>query len=111
MRLHDVPRRSAGRVNWYFLGFLAIAGYFLLTEHRAHVVPYLPFLLVLACPLMHLFMHRGHGGHGGHEQANRDEHDAHGGCCGHQRSDHHAGHAPEPGGQPDDAPQRPDRPA
>jgi hypothetical protein len=22
---------------------------------------------LLACPLMHLFMHGGHGGHGGHE--------------------------------------------
>jgi hypothetical protein len=25
------------------------------------------FLLILACPLMHLFMMRGHGGHGGHD--------------------------------------------
>lgn len=28
------------------------------------LVSYLPWLLVLACPLMHLFMHGGHG-HGG----------------------------------------------
>lgn len=44
--------------------FLAIAGYFLVTEHRAHLapaIPYLPWLLLLACPLMHLFMHHGHG--------------------------------------------------
>lgn len=114
MSRHDVPLRSAGRANWFFLGFLAIAGYFLLTEHRAHVVPYLPFLLLLACPLMHLFMHRGHGGHGGHEHGNRDARDAHGSHgagCGHQHSDDHAGHAPEPDRQPDDATQRPDRPA
>jgi hypothetical protein len=26
----------------------------------------LPFLLLAACPLMHLFMHHGHGGQGGH---------------------------------------------
>jgi hypothetical protein len=49
--------------------FLAIGGYFLWTEHAAHaasVVPYLPWLLLLACPLLHLFMHGGHGhGHGG----------------------------------------------
>ncbi|ATE77779.1 MULTISPECIES: DUF2933 domain-containing protein [Pseudomonas] len=108
MRRHYVPHRSAGRVNGFFLGFLAIAGYFLLTEHRAHVIPYLPFLLLLACPLMHLFMHRGHGGHGGHEQANRGEHDALGGCCGHQHRDDHAGHAPESGSQSDGATQRPD---
>ncbi len=44
---------------WVFWGFVAIAAYFLLAEHRAHVIAYLPFLLVLACPLMHLFHHHG----------------------------------------------------
>jgi len=38
-----------------------IAAYFLLSEHRAHFVGALPYLLLLACPLMHVFMHRGHG--------------------------------------------------
>ena len=55
------------RSGLVLLGFLAIGGYFLITEHRAHLalaIPYLPWLLLLACPLMHLFMH--HGGHGGH---------------------------------------------
>lgn len=52
------------RSNWVLLGFLAIAGFFMLTEHRAHVLGILPFLLLLACPLLHLF----HGGHGGHEK-------------------------------------------
>ncbi len=47
-------------------GFLVIGLFFLLSEHRAHLFGVLPFLLILACPLMHLFMHRGHGGHGGH---------------------------------------------
>jgi len=48
----------------YGLGLLvlgAIAGYFLVAEHRAHLLGALPFLLLLACPLMHIFMHRGHG--------------------------------------------------
>ncbi|MFZ5697960.1 MAG: DUF2933 domain-containing protein [Pseudomonadota bacterium] len=53
---------GGGRVTWVFWGFLAIAAFFLLTEHRAHVFGLLPFLLLLACPLMHIFMHRGHGG-------------------------------------------------
>jgi hypothetical protein len=44
-----------------------VAAYFLLTEHLAHVVGALPFLLLLACPLMHVFMHGGHGAHG-HQQ-------------------------------------------
>lgn len=47
-------------------GFLLVAGFYLLIEHTAHVFGVLPYLLVLACPLMHLFMHHGHGGHGGH---------------------------------------------
>jgi hypothetical protein len=48
------------------LGFLAVAGFYLLTEHTAHVFGVLPWLLFALCPLMHLFMHGGHGGHGGH---------------------------------------------
>ena len=54
------------RAKWVLLAFVAVAAYFLITEHRAHLsglLYYLPFLLLLACPLMHLFMHRGHGGH------------------------------------------------
>lgn len=51
-----------------FLVMAVVAAYFLLKEHTAHVVGYLPFLLLAACPLMHLFMHRGHG-HGGHDHA------------------------------------------
>lgn len=54
----------ASRANIVFVGFLAIAGYFLITEHAAHIIPFLPWLLLLACPLMHFFMHGRHGGHG-----------------------------------------------
>jgi Protein of unknown function (DUF2933) len=46
--------------------FGAVALYFLLTEHRAHFFSALPFLLLLACPLMHVFMHHGHGDHHQH---------------------------------------------
>ena len=45
--------------------FGAVAGYFLWTEHRAHLAQWWPYTLLLACPLMHVFMHKGHGGHGG----------------------------------------------
>ena len=55
----------ASRANIVLLGFLTIAGYFLVTEHWAHIVPFLPIMLLAACPLMHLFMHGGHGSHGG----------------------------------------------
>jgi hypothetical protein len=55
------PRRGTSRNTGVLLGFLAIAAYFLFSEHRAHFLYYLPFLLLLACPLMHVF--HGHGGH------------------------------------------------
>jgi hypothetical protein len=37
------------------LGFLGVGGFFLITEHTAHVFGALPWLLVAACPLMHVF--------------------------------------------------------
>ncbi len=46
-------------------GFLVVAGYFLWAEHNAHIVAYLPLLLVFGlCLGMHFFMHGGHSGHG-----------------------------------------------
>ena len=48
------------------LGLIGAATYFLLMEHRQHVWQYLPFIILLACPFMHVFMHGGHGGHSGH---------------------------------------------
>jgi hypothetical protein len=45
---------------------LAAAVAWLLFRHNAHLFQWLPFLILLACPLMHVFMHGGHGGHGQH---------------------------------------------
>ncbi len=47
------------------IAFLAIGGAYLWMEHRAHLLGVLVWLPLLACPLMHLFMHHGHGGHRG----------------------------------------------
>ena len=63
--------RGGGAGRWVFWGFILIIGYFLITEHRAHVIQYLPFLLLLACPLMHFF--HGHGGHGSHSADSPDD--------------------------------------
>lgn len=58
------------RSGLVLLGFLAIAAYFLWTEHRAHVIQFLPYILLLLCPLLHLF-HGGHGrGGGDHRHGN-----------------------------------------
>lgn len=51
-------RRNASWIA--FLGFVAIAVFFLASEHRAHVLGILPFLLLAACPLLHMFGHSGH---------------------------------------------------
>ena len=59
--------------------FMLVAGavgvYYLLTEHLTHVTQAIPYLILLACPLMHLFGHRhGHGDHGdSHQSARKDE--------------------------------------
>lgn len=62
------PGESAP-VNWTFwlvlCGFTAFAALLLIGEHRNHLLGVLPFLILLACPFLHLFMHRGHGGHTG----------------------------------------------
>ena len=42
--------------------FLVISGFYFLTQHTAHVFGALPYLLLAACPLMHLFMHHGMAG-------------------------------------------------
>lgn len=69
-----IPQHPPQERSWLWspgglvlLAFLAIAGFFLITEHRAHVLGALPYVLFLLCPILHLFMHRRHGnGHGGH---------------------------------------------
>jgi hypothetical protein len=52
------------------LGFLVIVGVLLFTEHRAHILGALFWLLPFACLLMHMFMHGGHGDHGRRNERN-----------------------------------------
>ena len=61
------------RTGLALIVFLGIAAFFLITEHTAHLYGFLPFALLLLCPLMHLFMHGGHGGHGSHEGHGDDQ--------------------------------------
>jgi DUF2933 family protein len=68
---HEQDSKPSNSI-WKFvlIGFALVAGFFLVTEHRAHLFGILPYLLLAACPLMHFFGH-GHGGHGG--QAGKPE--------------------------------------
>lgn len=68
------------RTGLVLLAFLAIAAFFLVAEHTAHVAGLLPYALLLLCPLLHLFMHRGHGAHGNQgDQGNHADHTGHSG--------------------------------
>lgn len=69
--MDDIDRGKSIFYRWRFtfgfIGFASIAAFFMLSEHRAHFLGVLPWvLLLLACPLLHMFMHGGHGRHGGH---------------------------------------------
>ena len=66
----DVKQRF-GAVDWSKIAIgvlIAGAALYLLAGHEAHALLVLPYLLLLACPLMHLLMHRGHysTSHGSH---------------------------------------------
>lgn len=68
---HQAQSRNGGvrhflRFPWIFLAlgvtFVAIV---LGSQHWNHVVSWLPFAILLLCPMMHFF----HGGHGQHKQS------------------------------------------
>lgn len=63
---HEAPPRTT--LWWILGGFLAVATFFLWTEHRAHLFGALPYLLLFGCLVMHLFHHRGHGNHAAHRR-------------------------------------------
>lgn len=52
------------RTGLVLLGFPGIAGFFLFTEHRAHLLGALPYVLLLLCPFLRFFGQGGHGGAG-----------------------------------------------
>lgn len=65
-----MPNTSTRSRSWWALASLAaIAGFFLFTEHSGHLFGLLPFVLLLACPFLHMF---GRGGHGRHDDHRGD---------------------------------------
>lgn len=41
---------------------VSVLSFLIYQGHGAHLLGFLPYLLILSCPLMHIFMHGGHGG-------------------------------------------------
>ena len=75
MHPHDeLPSFWRSRLGLGWLTLAAVAAWFLWTEHRVHLLGALPYLILLACPLMHVFMHHGHHGnsHGHGPSPDRD---------------------------------------
>jgi hypothetical protein len=52
--------KNGNSTNLYLVIAFSIIAYFLWAEHRAHMISALPYLLILLCPILHLFMHRNH---------------------------------------------------
>lgn len=60
----DFPNSRSLLRGLMIAAFGAALAYLFFGEHRVHLLGYLPFLFLLACPLLHMTMHGGHGGHG-----------------------------------------------
>lgn len=79
MRTHPDQQKNGGLGDWLFsrtglatavaVGILAFLVY---TGHTAHLLGALPYLLILSCPLLHIFMHGGHGHHHGGRKPSSD---------------------------------------
>ena len=78
---HDEQNEHEGNgKSWLFsrtsivtVCVLAILGFLIYEGHGAHLLGFAPYLLLLACPLMHIFMHGGHNHH--HEDSQGKETD------------------------------------
>lgn len=74
MEHHDPsPSRWRSPLGIFMLVAGAIGVYYLVTEHLTHVSQAIPYLFLLACPLMHLFHGHGHHGHQGHDHGQEKE--------------------------------------
>ena len=64
------------RIHWIVWCLFGIGVALLIIDHWAHVLGVLPYLIILACPLIHLFMHGKHG-HGDHHHSHDEKSKSH----------------------------------
>lgn len=69
----NIGRWLRSRLGLTFLVFLAIAAFFLITEHKAHLFGVLPYALLLISLLLYLFIRRGQGGNNGHDDNHSED--------------------------------------
>jgi hypothetical protein len=58
--MEGAPSWRRSRAGIAVIGFALVGAFYVMREHWGHALGALPYVLILACPLMHLFMHRGH---------------------------------------------------
>jgi hypothetical protein len=56
-----------------WIAILSITALFLIKEYAAYIVNLLPYLFLMLCPLLHIFMHSGHESHGKEKRKNHAE--------------------------------------
>ena len=59
-------RRSSATFIWILMVSFMVTAYLLIWEHRVHLdsyLDYLPFLVLIACSAIYLFIHRSDHGH------------------------------------------------
>lgn len=54
-------KMKSGRWTLVITCFLILFIVLALTGHKPHFYEFLPYALILACPLLHLLMHKNHG--------------------------------------------------
>ena len=52
-------------IKWVLAASIAVIAFYLVLEHKAHLIAYSSYIIFAAFVVMHLFMHGSHGGHGG----------------------------------------------
>ena len=68
-REHSADCRPRSSWAWIFLGFATLAVVLLWREHRVHLLGAIPYLILFACPLMHLLHRRHHRRRGRQEDS------------------------------------------
>jgi hypothetical protein len=57
---HGSSEGLSRNMKLMLLSAAVVAAFFILREHWSHALGLLPYLLLISCPLMHLFGHRHH---------------------------------------------------
>jgi hypothetical protein len=59
---NESVKNTFSKKTWIVIFIVGLIGLILLLRnHTSHLLVALPYLVLLACPLMHIFMHKGHG--------------------------------------------------